>query len=284
MAGILGDSRVRLGVIVCAAGRSSRFQVGGESALGSRSKLDEDLGGKPVLQRAIELFHTRDETAAIVVAGPADDDAFALFNLRHADKIALFGGSLCRGGARRSESVRNALALIPDDCTHIAVHDGARACTPGDLIDRVLDAACAHGAAIPAIAIGDTIKRAGETREAPANADPIAAILGVAAGGSGGGAGGSGVVRLVGETVEREGLLAAQTPQIFEAGLLRRAYAQADLSGSDDAQLVERLGEPVAIVEGDPRNIKITLPDDVAIARAILGLKGPEGRPIHKRF
>jgi 2-C-methyl-D-erythritol 4-phosphate cytidylyltransferase len=65
---------------------------------------------------------------------------------------------------------------------------------------------------------------------------------------------------------------------------LRRAYEQADLASTDDAQLVERLGERVVVIEGDPRNLKITRPIDVSLARAILGVRGPENRPAHRRF
>jgi 2-C-methyl-D-erythritol 4-phosphate cytidylyltransferase len=79
--------------------------------------------------------------------------------------------------------------------------------------------------------------------------------------------------------------MAIQTPQIFTADVMRRAYAQPDLAGAtDDAMLVERLGENVLVVEGDPRNIKVTTTADLAIVRAILGHRAPDERPAHKRF
>ena len=108
-------------------------------------------------------------------------------------------------------------------------------------------------------------------------ADPLDAILGDA-----GRTNAS--LREVEETVDRAGLVLAQTPQVFDAALLRRAYAQDDLSSTDDASLVARLGEPVVVVEGDRRNIKITVPEDVELARAVLGASGPSRRPAHKRF
>ena len=87
------------------------------------------------------------------------------------------------------------------------------------------------------------------------------------------------------ETVDREGLAEIQTPQIFEADLLRRAYAQENLTGAtDDAALVERLGETVHAVEGDVTNIKVTTSSDIRLVRAILGVKPPSERPAHKRF
>jgi 2-C-methyl-D-erythritol 4-phosphate cytidylyltransferase len=76
-----------------------------------------------------------------------------------------------------------------------------------------------------------------------------------------------------------------QTPQVFDAELLRRAYATVELSGTtDDASVIERLGEPVLVVEGDPRNLKITSPDDLALARAILSVAPPPERAAHLRF
>jgi 2-C-methyl-D-erythritol 4-phosphate cytidylyltransferase len=75
-----------------------------------------------------------------------------------------------------------------------------------------------------------------------------------------------------------------QTPQVFEIGLLKRAYAQADLSSTDDASLIEKLGETVHVVDGDPRNVKITRPIDLHLIRLILQLKESGGRPVHKRF
>jgi 2-C-methyl-D-erythritol 4-phosphate cytidylyltransferase len=264
---------MRVAVIIPAAGASRRYMEGQEFP---RSKLEEDLGGRPVLHRTVELFTNQDTVAAIIVAAPAEDRAFEEFKRRHADKLALLGVRLCRGGAgHRHESVRNALALVPEDCTHIAVHDAARPCTPPELLDRLFDAAQKGAAVIPAVAVPDTLKRVVETEE-EREEDPLDRILGTAKGPV--------KVRRVGETLDRAGLVAVQTPQVFEAGLLRRAYAQADLSSTDDAQLVERLGEPVVVIEGDPRNIKITRPADLGLARSILGVRGPDSRAVHKRF
>ncbi|MEC9373445.1 MAG: 2-C-methyl-D-erythritol 4-phosphate cytidylyltransferase, partial [Planctomycetota bacterium] len=113
--------------------------------------------------------------------------------------------------------------------------------------------------------------------------DPIDAILG----GGGGGAGSGGAtegLRVIEGTVAREGVMVVQTPQVFEAALLRRAYGQKDLSSTDDAGLVERLGERVVVVEGDIRNIKLTRPGDVRVLMQVMGLREEGGRPVHKRF
>jgi 2-C-methyl-D-erythritol 4-phosphate cytidylyltransferase len=265
---------MKIGVIIPAAGSASRYLEGGHAV---RHKLDEDLGGRPLLQRTVELFNTHPLVSSVVVAGPHDPEAFDAFRLRHADRFSMLGAVLCRGGrTHRYETVCAALALVPLDMTHIAVHDAARPCASPALIERVFDAALTHDAVVPCLDVSDTIKRAGETQETAAEVDPIAEVLGVTQQPR--------RVRLVHETLKREGLVAAQTPQVFRADLLRRAYAQADLSSTDDAGLVERLGVEVVVVEGEARNIKVTRPDDLAIARALLGFRPPTERDVHKRF
>lgn len=261
---------MRLFVILPAAGASTRYTASG----GLRSKIDEDLGGRPVLQRTVELFTNHDAVAGVIVAGPADD--YDGFLLRHGDKLGLLGVKVCKGGqSHRWETVRNALALVPADATHVAIHDAARPCASPELIERLFAAALKHPAVIPAIDVPDTIKRVAPAEAQQKEIDPLDAILG----------GGSRTrVRVVEETVSRERLVLVQTPQVFDAGLLRRAYQQVDLTSTDDASLIERLGEPVAVIEGDPRNIKITRPADLELARRILGLKGSDSRPVHKRF
>jgi 2-C-methyl-D-erythritol 4-phosphate cytidylyltransferase len=269
-------------VIMAAAGASTRYAGAG----GVRSKLDELLGDRPVLQRTCEVFakYEDDEWSIgpIIVAGPHGEGAWQEFLERHGDRLALLGAVVVRGGERhRSESVRNALAKVPDGCTHVAVHDAARPCLSHALLARVLRAASKHPAVIPGMRVSETIKRVSE-EQGPADADPLAAILGE---------GPSTTTRmLVRETVPRDGLVLVQTPQVFEAELLREAYAQADLASTDDAGLVERVlarrgaGERVLVVAGEASNIKLTYPDDLSLARNILGLREEKGREGHKRF
>ncbi|MBX3385554.1 MAG: 2-C-methyl-D-erythritol 4-phosphate cytidylyltransferase [Phycisphaeraceae bacterium] len=274
---------LNIALIIPAAGASRRFHDDADSAAAAlssgRSKLDEDLGGRPVLQRTVELFNKLPEVSFIVVAGPADDADFAAFKDRHADKLSLLGATLCKGGKdHRYQTVANALKLVPASCTHVAVHDAARPCASPDLIERTFDAARAgHAAVIPAVDVPDTLKRIDPTWIERANDDPIAAILGQSGSTSKLG-------RTVVQTIDRANLVAVQTPQVFEVSLLRRAYAQQDLSSTDDAQIVERLGQPVLVVPGESTNIKITRPADLALARSILGFRAPEGRAAHKRF
>jgi 2-C-methyl-D-erythritol 4-phosphate cytidylyltransferase len=274
---------MRVALILPAAGASSRYQ----SAGGLRSKLDEDLGGKPLLQRTVEVFTKYDDDdvtlATIIVAGPHDPAAYSEFRERHADRLALLGAQICPGGkSQRWETVAAALALVPADCTHIAVHDAARPCVSHDVLRRIFRAAHSHAAVVPAIAVSDTVKRVRTTEETMGGDDPVAMILGESAASRE-------PLRVVEATLDRSGLVLVQTPQVFEASLLRRAYAQHDRSSTDDAGLVERLAEQdatirVVLVDGDPRNIKVTLPADLSLARAILGYNEPEAKAAHKRF
>lgn len=264
---------MKIGLIIPAAGASRRYAADADYP---RSKLDEDLGGKSVLQRSIELFTKDDRVGFIIVAGPHDPAAFAEFKARHGDKLGFLGAALCPGGpTHRYETVAAALRQVPDDCTHIAIHDAARPCTPVELVERVFDAAERHRAVIPAIEVSDTLKRITESDRPAQEADPLAAILGEA--------GAPKQMRIVEQTLDRRGVHAVQTPQVFEAALLRRAYAQPDLASTDDAALVERLGEKVVVVDGDLRNIKITRPGDLHLARLILHIR-EERREAHKRF
>jgi len=228
-----------------------------------------------VLQRTVELFTKAADVTVVIVAGPADPEAMKQFRERHADKLGLLGVRICEGGVtHRYETVANALKLVPDSCTHVAIHDAARPCASVELIERVFRAAEHHPAVAPGVDVPDTLKRVGaEYIDEPP--DPLAGILGGEPRPLG---------RYVEQTVDRSRLTAVQTPQVFEAGLLRRAYAQADLTSTDDAQLIERLGERVLVVAGDPANIKITRSSDLKLARAILGANPPAARGAGMRF
>lgn len=149
------------------------------------------------------------------------------------------------------------LEHVPADCTHIAVHDGARPCVRIEMIERAFDALEHCDAVVPGLPVSETMKRVDEqdSTDAP---DPAEVILGLAK---------TKRVRTVVETLSRDSVFVIQTPQAFSADLLHRAYAQSDLESTDDAQLVERLGETVRVVDGDPRNIKITTPADLDLAR-----------------
>ncbi|HWB20290.1 MAG TPA: 2-C-methyl-D-erythritol 4-phosphate cytidylyltransferase [Phycisphaerales bacterium] len=263
----------RVCVIIPAAGRSTRF--------GEADKLIQDLGGRPLLMRTVELFAKRDEVTSIIVAGPPDE--FDLFRERYAATIGFHGGKVVPGGkAERWETVKNALAAVPEDATHIAVHDAARPGAPREMLDRIFRAAATLPAVIPALPINATIKRLSVAQtnvddDENAIADSILGEDRAAALTS----------RTVEATIDRANLFEIQTPQIFRADLLRRAYAQPNLASlkvTDDASLIESIGQTVHAVEGDSRNFKITTPADLRLMRAVLGVQPPSERPAHMRF
>lgn len=231
----------RIAAIVCAAGSGTRFGTS------NGSKLDQDLHGKPVLIRAVQNIASQHEVVATVVAGPADPEALAAFRYRHEKALNALGATICPGGvSERYETVKAGLDHVRATLTGIdavLVHDAARPCTPPTVIRNVIDALSAHASAIPSVPVADTVKRAAPDGDAPGH-------------------------RVL-ETIDRRGLFACQTPQGFYLELITRAYAQKYLTSTDDAQLAERLGEPVLLVAGDPRNLKITRPEDLVLARAI---------------
>jgi len=228
--------------LIVAAGEGRRFAA----AVPKQFCL---LGGRPMLAWTLEAFGRCEAVdAAILVVAPERrglvEELLARWDLR--GKLA----GICAGGARRDDSVQRGLEALPPDAALVAVHDGARPLVTPALIERVVRAAARTGAAIPALPVGDTIKRA--------RAD------------------------LVTETLDRQRLHLVQTPQVFEVGLLRRAYqdlrsARAEATITDDAQLVEALGQPVQLVEGEASNIKITAPGDLALAEALLAAAESSG-------
>ena len=220
-----------MSVIIAAAGAGRR--------MGGVSKAFLRLGRSSVLTHSLRAFAAMPETHEIILVLGSGDIAAKSDWLKHAGKRyrAL---KIVRGGKLRQESVANGLECVTGTADLIAVHDAARPLVTTGLIRRVIRAALETGAAIPAAPAKDTLKRSGKTM-------------------------------FVKETVSRDGLWHVQTPQIFDAKLLRRAYEKyADTREfTDDAQLIERMGRAVAIVKSDHTNIKITTPGDLAVARAI---------------
>lgn len=269
----MSSPQIHLAVILPAAGLSRRFVQGADG--GGRSKLETELGGRAILQRAIELFTGRAEVRQVLVA--ANPDQLDTFKFKWADKLGFLGAQIVTGGrAERWETVANALQAVNDNVTHVAVHDAARPVTDKATIDQVLAAARHHDAVVPAVPIHETVKRVGSEPTTTGEADATDAILGAA---------GKPTVDAypIIETVPRAGLWAAQTPQVFRRELLERAYRQT-ADGSidtaeitDDAGLVESLGETVVAVSGDSLNVKVTVPEDVPFAEAVLALRS--GQP-----
>ncbi len=197
------------------------------------------LGGETVLRRSARVLagcEAVDEIVAVVPPGEEARGAEELSGLSRPARVVA-------GGPARADSVRNGLAAARD-CAVVLVHDAARPFATPELAARVLEAAARDGAALAALQATDTVKRATSPD-----------------------------VRRVAETLDRRSLWLAQTPQGFRRDLLVRAYdtagAQAALA-TDECALVERLGAPVTLVPGERGNFKITSPEDVERARAIV--------------
>ena len=217
-----------MAVLVPAGGLGTR--LGGHTP-----KQFLQVGGATILARTLTHFVRHPGVRAIVVAAPAE-------HLARTRRLVARSGrhpvEVVAGGATRQESVWQALQAVPGDVDVVLVHDAVRPFIDRRLIDAVVAAAVAHGAAICALPIAETVKR---VRDA-----------------------------VVETTLDRSGLWAVQTPQAFRAALLREAHDKARREGvvaTDDAMLVEWLGQPVRVVPGLAGNVKITTPEDLRRAR-----------------
>ncbi len=227
---------------------------------GKRKKAFVDVSGRAVFLRSVELFANRDDVKQILLGIAFEDEE--LVGVKWGPNLKFFSVKIFFGGSERFDTVNKGLELIDDDIDLIAVHDACRCCVTGELIGKVIAAAAKSGGAIPACPVAATIKEAKDNK----------------------------IVR----TVDREALYEAQTPQIFAADLLKKAYENLknlDQSKiSDDSQLIEALGHKVTIVQADSSNIKITRKSDIAIAEAILKSrpklmpKGPVGPYIEAQW
>ena len=258
---------MKTAVILPAAGSGTRFADPSRVAKG-KNKIEIDLAGRPVFMCAIEMFSQRNDVAQIILA--VHPEHLETFKFRWGDKVAFHDVQLIAGGTvGRWETVQRALEVVSDECSHVAVHDAARPMTPQLLIDRVFTAAENHSAVIPGLRVSHTLKR---VENAPSQNDHtdqdrrLDAILGSTEADLS--------IWSVIETIPRADLFEVQTPQIFERALLQRAYAaldpQAGSNITDDAQLIELIGEPVHLVEGSTLNIKLTYATDADLAAAYL--------------
>ena len=199
-------------------------------------KLFAPLLGVPLLSYTLEAFQAvcAIQDVALVLSRSNLELGKALVADRGFHKVSYLGV----GGQRRQDSVRSGLELLPP-CDWVVVHDGARPCVEPQLIERGLEEARRWGSAVAAVPVHDTLKVASAQGE-------------------------------VTETLNREGVWAVQTPQIFSWETLQKAHRQEDVTVTDDAVLVERLGEPVHLYLGSYENNKVTTPEDVRMAEAVL--------------
>ena len=225
---------MHVNVVIVAAGKGTRLQ----------SELPKpflSVAGRPILVHTLRRFAPIEAVRRIIVVVAAEREALCQEAL-HTHGPWPQPIAVVHGGAERQDSVRNGLAALETQCEIVVIHDAARPFIGVEAIQRSIDAAAEAGSAVVAAPVRDTIKRA--------NAQ-----------------------RTVRETVSRHDLWLAQTPQTFRVGVIRAAHRwaqQQGITGTDDATLVEQMGRPVRLVPGDALNFKITTPDDLALARAVL--------------
>jgi 2-C-methyl-D-erythritol 4-phosphate cytidylyltransferase len=210
--------------------------AGSSERMGGTDKVFAVLDGNQVLARVIEVFQASDRIDDIVIVLNQQ-------NLEEGKRLVSEGKwskikDVCEGGKRRQDSVLNGLNCL-GECEWVIIHDGARPLVTTELIENGLDTAEETGAAIAAIPVTDTIKMA---------ADDLT-IQG---------------------TPPRESLWAAQTPQVFRYDIITNAYRKLKYEVTDDARAVELMGGSVKIYQGSNDNIKITLPEDLAVAEILL--------------
>jgi 2-C-methyl-D-erythritol 4-phosphate cytidylyltransferase len=231
---------VKIAMLLLAAGRGSRFG-------GPVPKAYLQLGGRALLVASAERLLQALPPAAIwelvVLVHPDDRSTHLAACAGSLHELIRGRGRLAivDGGATRQQSMQNGLAACSADADLVLVHDAARALLPVAATGACIAAAAAHGAALLAVPAPDTLKRVRD--------------------------------QAVVETVDRSGIWLAQTPQVIRLPLLRRALANAaatGFQGTDDVSLVEHLGERVVVVPGAPTNLKITRPEDLPLAEAIL--------------
>jgi len=209
--------------------------AGTGSRLGSETpKQFIEIAGKPLVVHAIERFASAPSVDNIIVV-VSSENVTRLGGMSVAKPVRIV-----TGGATRAESVRNGLNVVEDDIDIVAVHDGARPFVSVDEIEATIATAAKTGAACLVAPVTDTIKTINGTE--------------------------------IGGTLDRDKLRRALTPQAFKTEVLKRAFESADLSDAvtDECYLVEKLGHPIAFVEGSPRNIKITHAEDLILAEAIV--------------
>ena len=239
-----GAVMAKFAVILPAAGRSSRFKDP------HYKKVFAPLANRAVWLHAAERFLNRDDVVqTILVISPEDREDF---NFKFASNVAILGIEVVPGGAHRADSVMAALERVKAEADFVCVHDAARPCLANEWIDKIFEAAVNSGAAIFAIPVAGTLKRVGKDH-------------------------------LIEETVSRENLWEAQTPQVFLRDWLLQAYARrGGLAATDEAQLVERLGKKVTVVPGSPINLKIATKEDMRLAeQALKALPKPKLGPLH---
>lgn len=234
---------MKVAVILPAAGLGTRMGKYAAEKTGTSRKQFMLLDGAPILIHTVRKFAAADRVSEIIIAVRAEDIEWVAEMLErefHGWRVRVV-----EGGDSRQQSVENALRSVSPDTTLVAVHDAVRPFIDLETIQKVFDEATETGAAIVGVPAIDTVKQVSRGTER---------------------------VR-VRATLPREKLVMAQTPQVFRYDLLVRAFELARADGfiaTDESSLVERLDAEVAVVLGSDRNIKITKPSDMELARVFL--------------
>jgi 2-C-methyl-D-erythritol 4-phosphate cytidylyltransferase / 2-C-methyl-D-erythritol 2,4-cyclodiphosphate synthase len=248
--------------IVAAGGRGMRF--GGHKQL-------RMLAGRPILERSVNAFQQHPSVDEVVVSLPPELVSDPPSYLHHGTKPL----HIVAGGARRQDSVANAFRAATSRADVVVIHDAVRPFVSADLITRTIAAAVEYGAAVAAIPARDTVKRAEPVARVPAAERVLDAASAPAKG-----------ELIVRQTLPREAIYLAQTPQAFRREILREALAIAErqaADATDEAALAERAGHEVRLVEGEVSNIKITTPEDLVLAEAIAATTGSRTAPATTR-
>ena len=236
--------------IIAAGGRGERFGAG-------QPKQLHDIDGRSILERSVMLFLEHPAIDDVIVVLPPELAVAPPFAVGQAKALRVVAG-----GVRRQDSVANAFAAVPRHAELVVIHDAARPFASADLIARTIEAAAQSGAALAALPARDTVKRAATRANHVEDS----------------GRAGAGRHVLVLETLPRETVYLAQTPQAFRRELLQAALefaAREGIEATDEATLVERAGHQVRLVAGEETNIKITVPEDLPIAGAIAARSAP---------
>ncbi len=205
--------------------------AGGSGKRMGQPKQFLSILGRPMIEWTLDAFQNSEGIDEIIVVLPDE----------YASRLAHYPLRITRSGAERTDSVRNGLKLVSSDTDIVLIHDGARPLITPDIIEAAIAEAIKFGAVVVGVPAKDTIK------EVTSNAECV-----------------------IHKTLDRSILWQAQTPQAFKKDILLKAYANAKDNATDDSKLVEALGIKVKMVMGSYENIKVTTPEDLTVAEAII--------------
>ncbi|MBI1993711.1 MAG: 2-C-methyl-D-erythritol 4-phosphate cytidylyltransferase [Deltaproteobacteria bacterium] len=225
---------MRVNAVIVAAGEGKRMGA-------SVPKPFLPLGGRPLILHTLSRFATSQVRKIVLVAAESDISRYPKL-VQSDPQLSGLEFVFQAGGPRRQDSVRYGLSRLDPDCEVVVIHDGARPFVAPEIIDQCVEAAFREGAVVVGVPVSSTVKVVSSSRR-------------------------------VKETPPRDRLWEIQTPQAFQTEIIREAFRKAsrkDTDVTDDATLVERLGRSVAVLEGMRTNIKITVPEDLLFAEALL--------------